>query len=154
MTILVLFTIFLMLILVSYSVGNVFVSPTNNSTSIQQPFLKILLGTLIITVGYALLKSGFTSFYTVILIPIIIYCYQNKNQLLKSFSQVKPFQPNRTQLITTLGTAIIAFIYWSLYTFDYSDFSVKLAYYDFHFYAEVANGMAQTGTESLASRNI
>jgi hypothetical protein len=141
-------------VLFTYLTGTIFVRFGNSQFNYYNLFFKVLIGAFAITIGYALIKSRFTSIYTVIFPPLIYYFIKIRKEALNPFTN--PIQiAGKTvlkEILTLAVLSIVSFLILGLYTINKEDFSVDLAYYDYHFYSEIARGLVMKGQENFNIR--
>lgn len=122
---------------------NVFIDSASDIGVERKQFLETFLGTILVIVIYATLNSGFTSVYTYLSIPLLIY-------LGYCFKKIRINLPNRSEYRGLLAFAICFAIVNLLIFSQLLDFTGDLVkvHDDFPFYAGLSEVLHTTGIEN------
>ena len=111
-----------------------------------ETFFNVLVGLLLSTVLYALIKSSFVT-SLIISLPIFLYFFHVNNLKIKKFRWLKV--DFYKEILPLIIISIIVFVYQSYSYFDFSDFNIKYLFVDNYTYANVVSVLHDFGVENV-----
>ena len=111
-----------------------------------ETFFNVLVGLLLFTVLYALIKSSFVT-SLVVSLPIFLYFFYVNNLKIKKFRWSKV--DFNKEVFPLLIISSIVFVYQSFSYFDFTNFNIKYLFVDNYTYANVVSILHDFGVENV-----